>query len=72
MARHLVVIIKNALTFIMTENFPIPLRMLYHIPVKKQKQNNKNKNNRTGGGVGGAGRHYFKAKNAKRSSRFSE
>lgn len=23
------------LTFIMTENFPIPLRMLYHIPVKK-------------------------------------
>lgn len=35
------VIIKNAhvvitLTFIMTENFPIPLRMLYHIPETKQ------------------------------------
>lgn len=41
MTCHLVVIIKNAhvvvtLTFIMTENFPIPLRMLYHIPETRQ------------------------------------
>lgn len=47
------VIIKNAhavitLTFIMTENFPIPLRMLYHIPGTKQQD-------RRGEGGGGGG-----------------
>lgn len=48
------VIIKNAhvvitLTFIMTENFPIPLRMLYHIPGTKQQD----RRGRVGGEVGG-------------------